>query len=166
MDSDLERLQKAITAATAGMSAEEFERHPPGKWSTAEVLEHLYLSYAGTVKAFGKCLLAGKALGSAPTWGQRVRAAAVTRLGYLPSGREAPPTARPRGMAAEQVLAEIDSKLAEMDRVIAECEARLGKKARMLDHAILGPLTASKWRRFHWAHGQHHVKQIWKLRGK
>jgi hypothetical protein len=69
-------------------------------------------------------------------------------------------------MAAEQVLAEIDSKLAEMDRVIAECEARLGERARMLDHPILGPLTASESRRFHWAHGQHHVKQIWKLRGK
>jgi len=25
---------------------------------------------------------------------------------------------------------------------------------------VLGPLTASQWRKFHWIHGRHHVKQI------
>lgn len=164
MDSHLEQLHKAITAATAGMSGEELQRHAPGKWSAAEVLEHLWLTYTGTVRALGRCLEEGRALGSTPTWGQRARILAVTRLGYLPTGREAPKMARPRGMPAEQVLAEIGTRIEDMDRVIGECEARLGKKARVLDHPFLGPLTAAEWRRFHWVHGRHHLKQIWKLR--
>jgi hypothetical protein len=44
--------------------------------------------------------------------------------------------------------------------VIAECEARLGSWRKLLDHPVLGPLTAREWREFHWIHGRHHVKQI------
>ena len=40
MDPRLERLQQAIETAMAGLSAEQRNWHPPGKWSTAEVLEH------------------------------------------------------------------------------------------------------------------------------
>ena len=74
MDSYLERLQQAIASATHGMSDEELTRQPEGKWSAAEVLEHLYLTYTGTQKAFERCLKAGKPLAGAPTLKQRVAA--------------------------------------------------------------------------------------------
>jgi hypothetical protein len=51
-----------------------------------------------------------------------------------------------------------------MDKAIAECESRYGKATRLLDHPVLGPLTAHQWRRFHVVHGKHHVKQIENLR--
>ena len=69
MDSYLQRLQDGITSATLGITAEDLHRHPEGKWSTAEVLEHLYLTYTGTVKGFTRCLEAGKPLASKPTGG-------------------------------------------------------------------------------------------------
>lgn len=163
MDSYLERLHEAITSATSGMTVEELQRHPPGKWSTAEVLEHLYLTYAGSVKGFGRCLREGRTRANAPTWKQRAVTAVVTRLGYMPEGREAPKPTLPQGMPAERVLAEIGGKIQEMDRTITECETRLGK-GTLMDHPILGPLTAAQWRKFHWVHGRHHVKQIWKLK--
>lgn len=50
MDSYLERLHEAITSAIYGITTEDLRRHPEGKWSTAEVLEHLYLTYSGTMK--------------------------------------------------------------------------------------------------------------------
>jgi uncharacterized protein DUF1569 len=163
MDSYLERLHEAITSATSGMTMEQLRRHAPGKWSTAEVLEHLYLSYAGTVKGLGRCLEEGRPLASAPTWNQRAKTMIVTRLSYMPTGRTAPKQATPRGMPAEQVVAEIGGTIQKMDELIGQCEARLGK-GMLLDHPILGPLTADEWRKFHWVHGRHHVKQIWKLR--
>ncbi len=65
MDLYLERLQQAIASATRGMTGEDLTRHPEGHpegtWSVAEVLEHPYLTYAGTTKAFERCLQAGKA---------------------------------------------------------------------------------------------------------
>jgi hypothetical protein len=67
-------------------------------------------------------------------------------------------------MTAEKVLADIGSQIAAMDALIAQCEARYGKHTRMLDHPVLGPLTAAQWRKFHWVHGKHHVKQILRLR--
>ena len=164
MNPRLRRLQQEIAAAVAGLSPEQLSRHPPGKWCAAEVLEHLYLTYTGTTKGFERVIAAGKPLVTAQTWPQRGRKLVVVGLGYLPSGREAPPVARPRGLAPEKVLAEIGTKIAEMDDSIARCEQKLGSRRKLLDHPILGPLTAAQWRKFHLVHGLHHVKQVRRLR--
>jgi hypothetical protein len=165
MDLYLQQLQEVIASATHGMTTEDLTRHPEGKWSTAEVLEHLYLTYSGTMKGFERCLQAGRPLASSPTLPQCLRTAVVVGAGYFPRGREAPDRSKPRGTPVEKVLAEIGPQIATMDEVIAKCEARYGKRVRLLDHPVLGPLTAQQWRKFHWVHGRHHVKQIVRLRG-
>jgi hypothetical protein len=164
MDTYLRRLQDAIASATDGMTDDELAHHPEGKWSTAEVLEHLYLTYTGSVKGFDRCLQEGKPLVRKPLPMDRVRAFVVTGLGYLPEGRKAPERARPRGMAAAEIMSAIGPQIEVMDGVIAQCEARFGKGTLVLDHPFLGPLTAGQWRKFHWIHGRHHVKQIRRLR--
>jgi len=90
MDSCLERLLNAITSATRGMTVEELTRHPEGKWSSAEILEHLYLTYTGTVKGFERCCEAGKPLASSLRLKQRLAIAVVIEAGYFPAGRQAP----------------------------------------------------------------------------
>jgi len=160
MDSYLERLRQAITSATRDMSTEELTRRPEGKWSVAEILEHLHLTYTGTHRAFERCLKAGKPLGGAPTFKQKVGIALVTEFGYFPKGRESPEQVRPKGMSAETIVADIGPQITAMDRVIAQCEERYGSRIKILDHPVLGPLTARQWRKFHLAHGRHHVKQI------
>ena len=164
MDAYLQRLLEAIASATRDMSAEDLRRHPEGKWSTAEVLEHLYLTYTGTTKAFERCLQAGEPQARTPMLQDRVRAFVVTELGHLPEGRKSPKHALPRGMPVEEVVCEIGPRISSMDDQIAQCEARFGKRTRVLDHPILGPLTGRQWRKFHWVHGRHHLKQIHKLR--
>ena len=42
----------AIDAATNGMTEEQLTFHPEGKWSTAEILEHLSLAFGGTARGF------------------------------------------------------------------------------------------------------------------
>ena len=160
MDSTLELLQQAISIATRDMSSQELTHRPEGKWSAAETLEHLYLTYTGTQKAFERCLKAGKPLAGTPTFKQRVAAAAVTEFGYFPQGRKSPDPVLPRGVPADKIVAEIGPQIAAMDKAIAQCEERYGSRIKVLDHPVLGPLTARQWRRFHLAHGRHHVKQI------
>ena len=160
MDSYLERLQQAIASATRGMTTDELTRHAEGKWCVAEILEHLYLTYTGTQKAFERCLKAGKPLAGVPTFKQRVAATAVTGFGYFPEGRKSPDQVLPRGMSVEKVVADIGPQIAAMDKLIAQCEERYGSRINILDHPVLGPLTARQWRKFHLAHGRHHVKQI------
>lgn len=87
----------------------------------------------------------------------------VLNLNHMPSGREAPSHTLPRGLSAETVVAEIGAKISAMDEIITRCERSLGS-GRLLDHSILGPLTAAQWRKFHLVHGRHHVKQIRRLR--
>ena len=164
MDSYLECLQQAIAGATSEMSSEQLTRKLNGKWSAAEVLEHLYLTYTGTQKAFERCLKAGKPLAGIPTFKQRVSTAAVTEFGYFPSGRKSPEMVLPKGMPAEKVVDAIGPQIAAMDNAIAQCEERYGSRIKLLDHPILGPLTARQWRKFHLAHGRHHVKQISKMK--
>jgi hypothetical protein len=97
VENELKDLEKALLAAVRGMSLDELKRNREGKWSAAQILEHLCLTYQGTIKAFERCLQAEKPLGGNPTLKQRVSIAAVTRWGYLPEGRSAPERTVPRG---------------------------------------------------------------------
>jgi hypothetical protein len=72
--------------------------------------------------------------------------------------------ALPKGLPREKVQAEISGWIAEMDKLIGECEERFGSGRKLLDHPILGPLTGAQWRKFHLVHGRHHLKQIRALR--
>jgi len=69
-------------------------------------------------------------------------------------------------MAAEEVVQSIGPELMAMDAAITRCEERFGASPRLMDHPVLGPLTAQQWRKFHWVHGRHHVKQLWALRNQ
>jgi hypothetical protein len=164
MDSLLEELKRVLESAVEGLSSEQMSWHPAEKWCAAEVLEHLYLTYTGTIRGFEKVRDGGKPLAMRASIRQRSRTLVVVGFGYLPSGRKAPKPTVPRGLPPEKVRAEVGLKIAAMDEIIAECEARLGRGAKLLDHPILGPLTGAQWRKFHLVHGRHHARQIRQLR--
>ena len=165
MNAHLQRLQDAIDALTQGITVDDLARRPAeGKWSVAEILEHLSLTYSGTVKNLARTLDAGKTLGGVPTLKQRFRTMLVTDFGYIPSGRKSPEAAKPRGMPSEQILESFKSRIVEMDEVIQACENKFGKRSLVSDHPILGPFTVEQWRKFHWVHGRHHIKQIEQMR--
>lgn len=164
MDSRLEKLKENLESAVKGMSSEQLSWHPPGKWCAAEVLEHLYLTYAGTIKGFEKVITSGKPLATRASMGQRVLTFVIVGLGHMPAGRKAPAMSLPKGLPVQQVRNEIWARLASMDASIAQCEARFGRQVKLLDHPNLGPLTAPQWRELHLVHGRHHLKQLLRLR--
>jgi hypothetical protein len=164
MDSRLEELKQAVESAVEGLSSEQLGWHPADKWCAAEVLEHLYLTYTGTIKGLTKVLESGKPLATRASMKQRMRTLVVVGFEHMPEGRQAPANTRPRGLSGVEVRSEVGAKIVEMDAIIARCEARFGRSRRLLDHPILGPLTATQWRKFHFVHGRHHVKQLLRLR--
>jgi len=164
MDRALEKLQQAVEDAMEGLSNEDLSWHPPGKWCAAEVLEHLYLTYTGTIRGLERVLAGGKPIVHPATFGQRCRTLVVVGLGYMPGGRKSPRVAQPRGVPAEKVRAEISAKIEAMDEIIARSEQSFGGRTKLLDHPILGPLTAAQWRKLHLVHSLHHVKQLRRLR--
>ncbi|MGD0568616.1 MAG: DUF1569 domain-containing protein [Candidatus Sulfotelmatobacter sp.] len=164
MDPRLAELKQALESATAGMSSEQLSLRPADKWSAEEVLEHLYLTYTGTIKGLEKVMQSGMPLTTRTSLKQRLGRLVVLGFSHMPSGRVAPVNARPKGLPANKVASDFGAKIAAMDAIIAQCEDRFGRSVPVLDHPILGPLTGAQWRKFHLVHGLHHVKQILRLR--
>jgi hypothetical protein len=164
MDSRLEKLKEDLGSAVEGMSSEQLSWHIPGKWCAAEVLEHLYLTYTGTITGLERVLRKGKPLASRAALARGVLTLVVVGLAHIPAGLKAPAIVQPKGLPPEQVRNEIGEKMAAMDAIIAQCEARFGRHVKLLDHPILGPLNALQWRKLHVVHGQHHLKQLLRLR--
>ena len=161
---DVQRVADAIEQAVSGMSFDQLAWGPQGKWSTANILEHLSITYGGTARAMKKVAEKRASIATRPTAYQRLATFVVTGIGYLPGGRKAPRGTEPSGLSAEDVLTAIRANLAEMDAAMMAAAQHVSSKQAIADHPVLGPLTLRQWRRFHVAHTNHHMKQIAGLR--
>ena len=164
MDANLAQLRSLLANAIRDMTLEQLTRHREGKWSPAEILEHLNLTYTGTIKSLERCLNSGNTSASSDRSRMRWQRLILIRGGYFPRGRQSPPRVQPRGTPPEQVASEILENVSRLDGVIQDCEIRFGRSKPLADHPVLGPLTAAEWRKFHLVHGKHHAKQLRRLR--
>ncbi len=165
MNPHLQRALDDINASTAGFAEDQFVHHAEGRWSAAEILEHLALAFSSTAKVFERCAQKGRPIGDAPSLKQRLFATIVTDWGYFPSGRKAPHMVVPTGeWSGQQAMEMIRSNLMEMDKQLARCHETCGQKGWLANHPVLGPLTIDQWPKFHRVHTQHHMKQIRALR--
>lgn len=162
-----EHIHRILVSVTQGMTPEDWSRHPEGKWSAAEVVEHLSLTYSRTARSMQKALEAGAPTATPLKLKQKLAIWWVAELGRFPEGRQAPPQVRPTvassGAAGGEVLATALENLAKMDAAIAACEKRYGS-VRISDHPILGALSGKQWRKFHSVHARHHAAHIERLR--
>ena len=160
MSPELEFVRRETDRATRGVPAEALLRAPQDKWNSLQLLEHLMLSYTATTKGLLRTIEAGKPEPSRRSLRHRVGSLYVLRLGRFPGGVEAPKQIVPRGNLGDEPLRRFNDALVAMDATLCDAEKRFGARSRVLNHPILGPLTAQQWRRFHQVHGRHHLKQI------
>jgi hypothetical protein len=166
MDSYLERLHRELEKTMTVAAPDRVDGGPTGKWTPAQVLEHLFLTYHHTNKGLTRCLEKGTPLGTRATLRHRLGTLVIVNLAYFPPGRKSPERAAPKGMAADEVRRMILPEIQRMDAGFAECERRFGASAKIFDHPVLGPLNVGQWRKFHWVHGRHHARQIRERAGK
>ena len=95
MHPDLQRAHDGLGVATAGLDPASLAAGPAGKWTVAQIVEHLAKGYAGTAHVLGRCLDQDQPKARAVTVKDRVLAFVVVDLGYLPEGRLAPEATRP-----------------------------------------------------------------------
>jgi DinB superfamily len=157
---ELEQIRREAERLTAEMSQADWHHTAPGKWSCAQTFEHLLLSYMATTKGTLRAMEIGRPLGGRPTLRDRISTFYVAGLGFQLSERIAPQQTPPTDGASLESLRQFNDALVAMDATLADAEKRFGTRVKLLDHPILGPLTANEWRRFHRTHARHHLKEI------
>lgn len=132
----------------------------PGKWSPAQVAEHLRLTY----EVIGREAAGGAAIRIRTSWWVRM----ILRLRYLPAilargeipgGAIAPRELRPGDGPFDR-----ESLLAALQATAASTEAAItgagGRRAPGITHHVFGRLSPAEALRFATVHNQHHTRQI------
>lgn len=164
MSPHLEKVRARAERLTRDYSPDEWHYSRPGEWSASLILEHLLLTFTATSKGILKTMQAGAPFCREETWRDRAGRLYVLRLGCIPSGLTAAKNITPKQGLPGNNLRAFNDALVAMNSLLNDAERRFGKKTRILDHPILGPLTAEEWRRFHRVHAAHHFRQIVALR--
>src|SRR5215469_3557835 len=120
MHPKLARLECRLAEAIRNISPDELGRHREGRWSVAQILDHLNLTYLGTIRNLERSLDAVKTRGSPDRGGMRFERLLITRLGWFPSGRKSPRHVLPREAPPGRMTSEVIENLARMDAVISE----------------------------------------------
>ncbi len=164
MSPHLEKVRAEAERLTRDFPLEDWYYTSNGKWSASLILEHLLLTFTATTKGMLKTMQAGEPFCREATWKDRAGRFYVLRMGRMGAGRKAAKNLTPREGLPSNNLCAFNDALVAMDTILNDAERRFGKKTRILDHPILGPLSAEEWRRFHRVHAEHHLRQIAALR--
>lgn len=160
MSPHLEKVRAEAQRLTRDFSHEDWGHAREGKWSASLIMEHLLLTFTATTRGTLKTMQASQPFCREATWRDFGRRLYVLYLGRVPGGLKSAKNVTPKEGLPGNNLHLFNDALVAMDATLSDAERRFGKKTRILDHPILGPLTADQWRRFHWVHSHHHFGQI------
>jgi hypothetical protein len=156
----LEKVRLKAEQLTRDFSPEEWRCTADGKWCASRTFEHLLLTYTATTKGTLKAMKAGQPLCRDVKFRDRVAKFYVVQLGIFPKGEQAPRHTVPSAGLQGDPLRPFNDALVAMDATLTDAERRFGHKTRILEHPMLGPLTAEEWRRFHYVHAHHHFRRL------
>ncbi len=156
----LAELPQLVLGPLRGRADGEREHGRRGKWTAAQIVEHLALGLNLSAATF-----LGRRNHASMSRRRRTPAEQVARLfifglRWFPPGRKAPERTTPpaqidRATAEAHFLAGIEL-WDQVDRaLLPERRADLFVK-----HPRMGDLTVEEWMRFHVIHARHHAKQI------
>ncbi len=167
---DLLQLDTEVTMALAGLDARTTQFAPKaqvGKRNIQEIAEHLQFAVDATIEAVQVQVGKRSALKNHPDTGQRIGRWLVLSVGWLPTNRRAPGAAgqsRPVTLkTGDQLSDRLHLRLIELNKVGLAARNSIGA-GPVAEHPCLGGLSIQQWSRFHLVHGQHHLRQIARIR--
>jgi len=158
--SALATLPAVVLGPLRGRSDAEWQRGPAGKWTPAQIVEHLAIGLAWSAEKFRA------RRGHAPmerrrrTPAQKIAKLLILGLRWFPPGRKAPEGSIPAPQVARTMAeAHFLAGHAAWDQLARELlPAR--RRDLFVKHPRLGDLTLEEWMRFHLVHARHHARQI------
>lgn len=160
MNSYLRSMMDLVEAAASHLPAHMNARPSATKWSIAEILEHLTLAFAGTSAVLEKSLSSGKLHARPAKLAQRIGRWLVVDVGYFPRAK-APDLTIPTGsIAVEHCVTAIRDAITTLDDTLTRVAQRFGDDVAVANHPYFGGLSVEQWRKFHWRHTVHHMRQV------
>jgi len=153
-------LTRVVLGPLAGLPEASWQQAPPGKWTPAQIVEHLALALEMSATTFAARRAKEPMARRATTFREKVGKVFTFGLGRFPPGLKAPerttPPPRVDGHAAEAHFraAVAAWEAAERDLLPAR------RNDLFVKHPRLGDLTLEEWGRFHVVHSRHHARQI------
>jgi hypothetical protein len=149
-----------VLGPLAGRPEVSWQQAPPGKWTPAQIVEHLALALELSATTFAARRAKEPMTRRGTTLREKVGKVFTFGLGRFPPGLKAPDRTTPPpqvdGRAAE---AHFRSALAAWEAV--ERDLLPGRRHDLfVKHPRLGDLTLEEWGRFHLVHARHHARQI------
>src|SRR5690242_14490015 len=156
----LSELPALVFGPSRGRPDSEWEHGPPGKWTPAQIVEHLALGLNLSATAFLSRRNHAPMSRRRRTPAEHVARLFIFGLRWFPRGRKAPertvpapqidrPTAESHFLNGIELWDQVDRAL------LPERRANLFVK-----HPRMGDLTVEEWMRFHVIHARHHARQI------
>lgn len=160
MHPHLQLADEAIAEAASSLSAAELSVGPAGKWTPAEILEHLTLAFSANAAGFAAVTSSGQPRARRPGLAEWTARQVVVGLGHFPRA-EAPKQTRPSGtIAAADVCEAAREALRRLDAAAADAAARFGEETPLVNHPYFAGMSVRQWRKFHWRHTIHHMRQV------
>jgi hypothetical protein len=153
-------LAGVVLGPLAGRPETSWQQAPPGKWTPAQIVEHLALALEMSAATFAARRAKGPMARRGTTLKEKIGKVFTFGLGWFPPGRKAPqattPPPRVDGHAAEIHFRTAVAAWETMERDLLPAR----RHDLFVKHPRLGDLTLEEWARFHVVHARHHARQI------
>ena len=153
-------LPEIVLGPLAGRPDTDWQRAPAGKWTVAQIVEHLALGIEWSARKFVERRAKPPMTRRRRTPVEWLARQFILGLEWYPQGMTAPEGTRP-GPRVERAAVESQFRtgLDLWARVVADLlPAR--RKDLFVKHPRLGDLTIEEWLAFHVSHARHHAGQI------
>ena len=155
----LAALEPMILDRLRGVEEDDWHTAPSGRWTLAQILEHLAIGVDHVVRQLGERKDRTDMKRRADPR-QTLMRHLVLGVGRIPRGRKTPKAARPGDRPdPELAMAQYRMAVAELARLTESVPADR-QTAIFVQHPILGDLNLPEWVRFFYVHNRHHGHQI------
>ncbi len=139
---------------------DEWQRAPTGKWTPAQIVEHLAIGIDGSARKFDERRDRPPMTRRPRRLIERIASVSILGLGWYPQGFKAPKGTVPAaGITRAEAEAHFREGIVRWEALERDLLPRRPGDL-FLRHPRLGDLTMPEWVRFHEVHARHHAKQI------
>lgn len=158
--SQLAELTAIVLGPLERRSDDDWQRAPAGKWTPAQIVEHLAIGIDGSADKFTERRDRPPMTRRPRSLIERIANVSILGLGWYPQGFKAPEGTVPAAVVTRAAAeAHFRRGVAKWDTLERDLMPRRPRDL-FLRHPRLGDLTMPEWIRFHLVHARHHARQI------